>query len=334
MKAQANRFCIMILLLFYCSTLVINSTIGTIMIESPPSLNEVTIDGKWTSPEEWDDAIEYPIKFGFTEYIFGYFLLKDDNKSLYILIDYSPDFTLDDGDSGRVRFDTKGDGANSPQYDDYEISLEWNEGVLNTKIRQGNGTDWIINNDIHMDISAMSTNDVENNPHSKNPHMIYEFDISKDFIGNKSEIGFSASSIDWSVERARALEQSRNKIPRYISFPIYSNHLKPSTWAKLSLSTPYEKPSPSSASIETPTTTPLPKTNQPPTTTPLPTPSNTPKPTHEPTISSEPSPTVPEESLPKSKPLFSQIFGGYFTMTGIIVIIMLAITSILVIRRK
>jgi hypothetical protein len=322
----SKKIKIIFFILFLISVISINSSIGAIAILSPPSVNEVTIDGKWTTSNEWEDAIEFPIKFGFTHYIFGYFLIKDTEEFLYVMIDYTPDVTLEDGDSGRIRLDIDNDGSNSPKTDDYIISIEWNENDTGISVQQGNGSEWIMPTNIPEGIKGASTNNGENNPYSRNQHLIYEFAIPRNIIGNEPVIGFSATAVDPSVERARAIERSETTRPRYISFPDGSHYQKPSTWAKLQFSTTFEEKSNS----ESPSN---PRPDSTPTPSPTPNPEPTQKPTPKPTTTPEPSPTTtPEES---QEGLFiSKLPGGYLALVSVMIMIIIILAAFFFKRRK
>jgi hypothetical protein len=59
------------------------------MLETP-----VTLDGKWTSADEWNDAVSLPMKFnpnfknyGYTENGTAYCMVKHDQEKLYVLVD-------------------------------------------------------------------------------------------------------------------------------------------------------------------------------------------------------------------------------------------------------
>ncbi len=322
----SKKIRIIFLVLFLISIISINSSIGTIAILSSSSINEVTIDGKWTASDEWDDAVEFPIKFGFTHYIFGYFLIKDTEEFLYVMIDHTPDVTLEDGDSGRIRLDIDNDGYNSPKKDDYIISIEWNGNNTGISVQQGNGVEWIMTTNIPEGIEGASTKNAENNPYSKNQHLMYEFAIPRNIIGNEPVIGFSAMAVDPSVERARALERSETTRPRYISFPDGAHYLKPSTWAKLQFSTIFKEKSKSESTSN-------PSQNSIPTPTPAPNPGPTQKPTPKPITKPEPSPTTNPGG--SQEVLFvSKLPGGYPTFASILIIIIIILAAFFFTRRK
>ncbi len=188
-------------------------------IVSRLSANPVTIDGRWTSQDEWIDAAE--ISYGD-----AVFCIKDDKSFLYVLLDFISDETVDLGDLAGVRFDVLSDKANKPQPDDYSVSLiHQYSGVETIWIFQGNGTQWTLNwrgewnVENPLRIVAASTGDAANDPYSKSPHVVYEFAIPRNMFGDKSAIGFSA----YMAHR----ELNETSLPQKADY-------HPSTWAKLS----------------------------------------------------------------------------------------------------
>ncbi len=237
---------------------------GEPIIISNPSLIDVTIDGKWTAINEWEDAAKFELKKSlydkgtgrfFSGSTFGYFLIKDDKEFLYIMIDYTADKTIQDNDSGRIRLDIDNDRAGTPQLDDYMIELSWKANSAKKVIWKGDGKGWILSNNEIIGLKGASTNDALNDPYSIFPHLIYEFAIPRDIIGFKSEIGFSANALDYSRTLAKSYEgNGRGAVmPRFISLPSLSNYNKPYTWISFSFATNYEKIT--QASIAPPPTT-------------------------------------------------------------------------------
>ncbi|KON27928.1 hypothetical protein AC481_03340 [miscellaneous Crenarchaeota group archaeon SMTZ-80] len=244
----------------------VNMSFGEPIIISNPSLIEVTIDGKWTAINEWEDAVKFELKKSlydkgtgrfFSGSTFGYFLIKDDKEFLYIMMDYTADKTIQDNDSGRIRIDINNDKASSPQLDDYMIELSWKANSVKKVIWNGNGKEWVLSNKEIAGLKAASTNDASDDPYSISPHLIYEFAIPRDIIGFKSEIGFSANALDYSRTLANSYEgDGRGAVmPRFISLPSLSHYKKPYTWISFSFATNYEK------ITQTPTT--LPRSTEP-----------------------------------------------------------------------
>ncbi|MCW3975845.1 MAG: hypothetical protein NWE86_06355 [Candidatus Bathyarchaeota archaeon] len=222
--SQKNK--ILIIATFLGFMLFFARSSATIAITSSISINEVTIDGKWTTPHEWEDATKFSLKRGneMTQIISGYFCIKDDKNFLYILIDYISDKNIDKKDVAKICLDTNNDKANAPKFDDYMIGLDWSTGNASGIIWKGNGNNWALEKKIQFGFEVASTNDAEKDPYLKLPHLIYEFAISRELFKNSSIIGFCAFA-----------EDKNSRMPTNLLFPKTFQHVNPSTWANLAL---------------------------------------------------------------------------------------------------
>ena len=320
---KKNNYSLLIsIFLLYC-TLFINLGFCTTSISSSKVSNEITIDGKWTTQDEWRDAEEVSVygrsHIKFHKTLIGVFLIKDDNKFLYVMVDFVGDKTLEENDSGSIRFDIDGDRSNTPQSDDIMIVLKWTANSVKEMIWKGNGKDWLLVEDAPFKPEIASTNDAKNDPYYGSPHMIYEFAIPRKLFESKEIIGFSAGAADWSSVRGHSYTGSDNygPHPRQISISTYVHYKKPSTWIELSFATQYEE----NITITTTTTssfniTTTKSTTSTPLTKPLPPPSSSPTITiHE-----------PEERAVLQNPL------GSLPAIGIIAMMLIIIIGLLVIR--
>ncbi len=322
-----NKTILLTIIILLLLVLLPSKSFAAFNILSSTSQNEVEIDGKWTTPNEWGDATEFSVKKGM--HVLGYFLIKDDEQNLYVLIDCIKDISKDHDDKGLLRIDSSMDkevaqmtgcpigGCSgflpgpSPQEDDYVVALDWSNGVSSKTIWQGNGTGWILSKKELTGIKASSSYDGEFDPYNSESHIIYEFIIPREIFGNKSEIGFSAFAIN------KAEGRSENM---YLALPSYSNHLKPYTWAILSFSTPFTKQvitttlMPNSTKTTTTTTTKVSKETQS-------------------TITTAVIPS--EESIEvKGEHMITEIPVPYIVITGIATVSILMVGVILKIRNK
>ncbi len=310
------------LFLLYC-TLSLNLGICTTSLSSSEVFNEVTIDGRWTTQAEWRDA-KVALVYGhshikFHKTLIGVFLIKDDTKFLYVMVDFVGDKTLEENDSGSIRFDINNDRAKSPQSDDVMFVLNWTTKSLKETIWKGNGRDWFLVEDLPYKIEGASTNDPENDPYYGSPHIIYEFAISRELFGIKDIIGFSAGAADWSSVRGRSYTGSDNygPHPRQISISTYVHYKKPSTWIELSFETQYEEHIPITTTTKLFSNITTLKST---TSTPVPTPLS----------KASPSPTITVHNQEERTAL--QIPSGSFTIIGIIAIILIIAIVLLVLR--
>jgi hypothetical protein len=215
-------------LLLLCAVTGAESSFAAESIPSSPSTNEVTVDGKWTTPDEWRDATEMRAAGGW-----GYVCIKDDKGSLYVLMDFTSDRTLDDRDMARVRLDARNDKSDSPQADDYVILVDWIAGAIITRAAKGNGSAWVSTGE-NLGVKVGSSNDSRNDPYSVRPHMIYEFAIPREILGDGPEIGLSAT----------AGHEMGTVEAKFMNLPRRHQSFKPSTWSTLTFATPFETQAP------------------------------------------------------------------------------------------
>ena len=88
-------------------------------ITSSTLKNPVTVDGKWTSADEWKDGV------GFDCGGYGWIALKDDSDFLYVIVDYTKDFDATTGDFAWIVWDQKNDGGSKPRSDDYNLLMTY-----------------------------------------------------------------------------------------------------------------------------------------------------------------------------------------------------------------
>ncbi len=183
--------------------------------------SEVTVDGMWTARDEWWNATQMQA-YGRA----GYFCIQNDDKFLYVLIDFVSDTNLDDRDMARIRIDVKNDKSDLPQTDDLMILVDWLEGAPVTRAVRGSGTSWVLTQDdlgVRVALSANSRND----RYSKEHHLIYEFAIPRQIFGDRSKIGFSAM----------AGSQMGTSDANFMNLPRRHHFMRPSTWVTLLFAT-------------------------------------------------------------------------------------------------
>ena len=221
-------------------------------ITSQPSVNPVTVDGMWTTEDEWSDATEL-LEEG------AMFAIKDDSEFLYVLMDFIEDNNMETGDLGGINCDLYNDKADKPQPDDLSISLihSYPEGTK-VWIFQGNGTHWIVIWKEDMDIAdplgimSASTNITDNNPYSESPHVIYEFAIPRFIFENASQTGFTVFLED---------REANGELRLAVNLPKTADYY-PASWDTLTFATqsgetssPTESPTTQTTTEQSPTVT-------------------------------------------------------------------------------
>jgi len=195
-------------------------------ITSLPLTNPVTIDGKWTTIDEWTDGVDFDCGG------YGWIALKDDSSFLYVLVDYTRDTRAAAGDFAWIVWDQKNDGGSKPRSDDYDLLMRYeNESSYDVFFYQGTGTGWDFFNPkpaSSLGIAGASSTDATSDPHSKESHLTYEFRLPRRILDNSTvitTIGFYAGGSDESSGI-------------WIGVPRAGDYRKPDTWGQLTFSVP------------------------------------------------------------------------------------------------
>jgi hypothetical protein len=166
-------FCVFLL----CSLLLIVNA-GTVRSSEPGYSYEEydsqvvpTIDGKWTSPDEWTDGALLIIA---PNAIFeGKVTIATDTFEEHIVEIYS-DNTNDTGDYWQFCFDTGNNGGTAPDSDDYRFDIV---GHTTLVAYQGNGAGWTQLGSPPAGIYW--ANSIDSSPLWSTPHWILEFRVDK-----------------------------------------------------------------------------------------------------------------------------------------------------------
>lgn len=235
------------------------------IISSNVSTNTVIVDGKWSSPQEWEDATQITYYYANNKEIKDFIIhLKHDSRNIYLLLDVVADrYTKDsNGDirMARIVFDSLNDKTEKPHNDDYYFSTfpsvyteKPEQAISYLYIYNGNGTGWDNIYDEYerkgnrLGVESAISYDTTYNPYSKFFHTIYEFAIPLKIFGNNSQLGFGAYAVNWG-----------NSQPLQLNFSLTenSNSGDPSTWANIQFKSKYApSTTPATTMTNTPTTT-------------------------------------------------------------------------------
>jgi len=176
------------------------------VVTSYKALVPVVVDGRWTTPHEWNDTVEQIALLAgtFPKMVTGaYVRLKHDALSLYVLIDFVLDTRIDPAndtylhpDAGWVFLDTAHEGSAWPNLDDYTVILAWyNTTCPELAVFRGDGRDWIPLKEIPRGLTAASSTNATYSPRTQRPHLIYEFAIPLSLFPSGVEtagVGFMA----------------------------------------------------------------------------------------------------------------------------------------------
>ena len=167
-------------------------------IVCPPLVNPVTIDGKFTASNEWNDSVEvkmttlpkqgqYPAE--------AYFSVKCDGTFAYFLWDFPTDKNLTFntksgyGDMAYILVDPAHDKSVVRQTDDFLVQLQWTRaGNLSISKSVWGGTNW------HSSYAGGITgaSSLSTSPHSSIPHASYELAVLRDYFLGSETVGLAA----------------------------------------------------------------------------------------------------------------------------------------------
>jgi len=157
-------------------------------LQTPTSVNAVTVDGKWTSSKEWEDASEVAMFVAQGEGG-AYMSVKHDSSNIYFLFDFVTDISPapeqptggDAYDSAHVSIDSD-DNLIWDENIDFDVGVKWLSQFANYTV---SAFSWF-----RGAMSYTSTN------HSEKAHAVYEFVIQKSALHNSTMVGIRASIWD------------------------------------------------------------------------------------------------------------------------------------------
>lgn len=189
---------ILLLSIFIASLLLKNIPVSTMEeITVVFSTKTPTIDGKWTTPEEWIDAAKTLIE---KENHKANIFIKHNEKYLFILLDFITDFTSSTFDQAGICLDTLDDRGALPQKDDYLFSLRGAVNVLEAFHGTGIGNKpeeaWT-SSLTPFNTTGSKGYEGTNDPDEQKPHRIYEFQIGTQEFPENTHYGFYVFLCDW-----------------------------------------------------------------------------------------------------------------------------------------
>jgi hypothetical protein len=164
-------------------------------IVSPLLTKPVTVDGRWTTADEWSDAVVTALINCSCSNVTasGYLYAKHDQASFYFLVDFTSSTALDvNYDGASVMLDPSHSGGIIPQSGDREFVAFPNGGSMSvgTGIQ---GNEWSLNNPLPEGVKVAFSMAASSN--QAQPHEIAEFQIPFSILpGTQNTIGFSVSA--------------------------------------------------------------------------------------------------------------------------------------------
>ncbi len=128
-------------ILILCSLLLVGTSKAgnpDYSITEYPSINTATVDGKWTTADEWTDTPATNMTGNATGR-FGYNIQDFTNLGLEWIVEIFTDNTNDAGDYWEICFDDQNTGGTAPDSGDFMIRIV---GHTTLEVYQGTGTGW------------------------------------------------------------------------------------------------------------------------------------------------------------------------------------------------
>jgi len=174
-KTIVKTFCIVML----CSLLVLIN-VGTIkagnpdysIIEYTGGITPATVDGVWTTDDEWNDALTVPISDNVTFWYYAEITIF----SCEFCVEIFDDDTDDAEDYWQFCFDDANSGGTAPASGDYRVDIVGHTDVV---IYTGDGSDWVESTATPSDLGITWANSISASPIDSTPHWILEFTFIK-----------------------------------------------------------------------------------------------------------------------------------------------------------
>ena len=171
-------------ILMLCSLLLL-ITVGTTKAGNPdysiteyPSIATATVDGKWTTDDEWTDTPVTEMSGNATGK-FGYNVQDFDNLGLEWIVEFFTDNTNDAGDYWQICFDDTNTGGTAPDTGDFMIEIV---GHTTLTVYQGTGSGW---SEVTPEEGELTwSNTIDTSPWNSTSHWILEIVDSSKTAGN------------------------------------------------------------------------------------------------------------------------------------------------------
>ena len=167
-----------VLSIFMLCSLLVTITVGTVMAGTPDyqiieytgGVVPATVDGEWTTTDEWGDALTVEVT---DDFVFLYNMYMD-TYSCEFCVELFTDDTDDAGDYWEFCFDNGNNGGTAPQFGDYRVIIE---GHTDMTVYQGNGQDW---DEVTPAAGEITWDDsISDSPLESEDHWILEFTFIK-----------------------------------------------------------------------------------------------------------------------------------------------------------
>jgi hypothetical protein len=195
---MSKRTLACVLLALISSSVLVSVSVARDSLAVSKLVNPVTIDGKWTTPDEWSDTQRISMYVAEGPESTGFIRIKNDDQYLYLLVDFVSDTTPAIGqprgqpahwsyDGVSIALDKHANEQKPTDAADLVIVLMWWSGY--------NAPEPVTPSDAWIE-GVMSYN-ATNDPDSQTSHALYELAIPMQMFASPSAIRVSV----WDVSR-------------------------------------------------------------------------------------------------------------------------------------
>ena len=142
------------------------------------AMTEPTIDGQWTTPDEWTDVDMEHQMDGDLNVVFRTNWLMSSGTGytgipVYWIIEFYDDNTEDAGDYWQICYDGQATGGSAPDGDDVRIDFVGHDQSGLTVYR-GDGSGWVVTDELTWGESIEIVDSISESPTNSTPHYIVE----------------------------------------------------------------------------------------------------------------------------------------------------------------
>jgi len=180
---------------------------------------EPTIDGKWTTPDEWTDVDMEHQMDGDLNVVFRTNWLFSSGQGysgypVFWIIEFYDDNTEDAGDYWQICYDGQSTDGSAPDADDIRIDFVGHDQSGLTVYR-GDGSGWVVTTELTWGESIEIVDSISDSPTNSTPHYIVEIVVDHQLINSGPDQCVRVAAYDASHSEAgvQAWPQSSRDVP-------------------------------------------------------------------------------------------------------------------------
>jgi hypothetical protein len=170
------------------------------------AMTEPTIDGQWTTPDEWTDVDMEHQMDGDLNVVFRTNWLMSSGAGysgipVFWIIEFYDDNTEDAGDYWQLCLDGNADGGSAPNTDDVRIDFVGHDQSGLTVYR-GDGSGWVVTTELTWGESIEIVDSISESPTNSTPHYIVEMVVDHQLLPSGPDQNVRVAAYDESNSEA------------------------------------------------------------------------------------------------------------------------------------